>query len=91
MSDGINCYSTRLVKDAGTKTVIADQYSSQPINEFAIQIGGMRSMLINTMDRLFEVDRSQYSLDVLAELSALVPLHGDYDSLVRGSFGTVLG
>jgi hypothetical protein len=27
----------------------------------------------------------------LHQVIGLVPLHGDYDSLVRGSFGTVLG
>jgi hypothetical protein len=72
MSDEINCPSNRFLTTAGTITAIADQSSSRPINEFAIQIVEIRSMLINAMDRMFGVDHSQYSPDVLAELSALV-------------------
>jgi hypothetical protein len=72
MSDEINCHSSRLLEDAGTTTVIAEQSSSQPINEFAIQFVEIRSILIDTMDRMIEADRSRYSLGVLAELSALV-------------------
>ena len=72
MSDKINCQSNRFLATAGTTTTISDRSSSQPINEFSIQVAEIRSMLINAMDRMFGVDHSQYSPDVLAELSALV-------------------
>jgi hypothetical protein len=72
MSDEINCHSNRFPATAGTTTAITDQSSSRPKNELAIQIVEIRLMLINAMDRMFGVDHSQYSPDVLEELSALV-------------------
>lgn len=72
MSDEINCHSNRFLATAGTTTAITDQLSSRPINGLAIRIVEIRPMLINAMDRMLGVDHSQYSPDVLAELSALV-------------------
>jgi hypothetical protein len=72
MSDEINCHSSRLLEDAGTTTTIADQSSFRPVDEFAVQVVAIRSMLIDAMDRMIRVDLSQYPPAVLAELSALV-------------------